>query len=48
MLSFAGIDGIKMLSNLGGFPSMFLELAMGYGIILVAKNPEKFDSFKEE
>jgi glycine betaine transporter len=48
MLSFAGIDGIKMLSNLGGFPSMFLELAMAYCIILVARNPKKFDSFKED
>jgi glycine betaine transporter len=48
MLSFAGIDGVKMLSNLGGFPSMFLELAMGYCIIKVAKNPKKFDTFKED
>lgn len=48
MLSFAGIDGIKMLSNLGGFPAMFLELAMAGCIILVAKNPKKFDTFKED
>lgn len=48
MLSFAGIDGIKMLSNLGGFPAMFLELAMAYCILLVARNPKKYDSFKED
>lgn len=48
MLSFAGIDGIKMLSNLGGFPAMFLELAMAYAIVRVARNPRKYDLFKED
>ncbi|WP_028308972.1 BCCT family transporter [Desulfitibacter alkalitolerans] len=48
MLSFAGIDGIKMLSNLGGFPAMILELAVAVGLILVVSNPRKFDTFKED
>ncbi|MBR0576351.1 BCCT family transporter [Proteiniclasticum sp. BAD-10] len=48
MLAFAGIDGIKMLSNLGGFPALFLELAMAYSIVKVAKNPMKYDTFKED
>lgn len=48
MLSFAGIDGIKMLSNLGGFPAMILELAVAIGLIMVVSNPRKFDTFKED
>ena len=48
MLSFAGIDGIKMLSNLGGFPAMILELAVAVGLVLVVSNPRKFDTFKED
>jgi choline-glycine betaine transporter len=28
MVSFAGIDGVKMLSNLGGFPALFLMIAL--------------------
>ncbi|MBS3971001.1 MAG: BCCT family transporter [Clostridia bacterium] len=48
MLSFAGVDGIKMLSNLGGFPAMILELAVALGLIMVVSNPRKFDTFKED
>jgi choline/carnitine/betaine transport len=33
MVSFAGIDGIKMTSNLGGFPALFLVLAVSFGMI---------------
>lgn len=32
MISFAGIDGIKMLSNLGGLPALFLVLIIAIGI----------------
>ena len=48
MLSFAGVDGIKMLSNLGGFPAMILVLAVALGLIMVVSNPRKFDTFKED
>jgi glycine betaine transporter len=48
MLSFAGIDGVKMLSNLGGFPALFLELGMAYCLVLIARNPKKYDLFKED
>lgn len=33
MVAFAGIDGIKMTSNLGGFPALFLIIAVGIGMI---------------
>lgn len=33
MVNGAGIDGIKMLSNLGGFPALFLLLVINVGLI---------------
>ncbi len=33
MVAFAGIDGIKMTSNLGGLPALFLIIAVGIGMI---------------
>ncbi|MGB9840414.1 BCCT family transporter [Thermovenabulum sp.] len=43
MISFAGVDGIKMISNLGGFPALFLEILIAIGIIKVARNPKNYD-----
>ena len=33
MISFAGIDGVKMISNLGGLPALFLLLLVGAGLV---------------
>ncbi len=33
MIAFAGIDGIKMISNLGGLPALFLVLLISLGMI---------------
>ncbi|MFT7017845.1 MAG: choline-glycine betaine transporter [Cyclobacteriaceae bacterium] len=33
MINRAGIDGIKMLSNLGGLPSLFLIIAINIGLL---------------
>jgi len=35
MVKLAGIDGIKMLSNLGGLPALFLILAVTFGLIYI-------------
>lgn len=43
MISFAKIDGIKMLSNLGGVPALILCLLIVFALIKVAKSPEKYD-----
>jgi len=43
MISFAKIDGIKMLSNLGGLPAMLLCLFIVVALIKVAFNPKKYD-----
>ena len=47
MISFAGIDGIKMASNLGGLPSLFLLLIAAAGMIkIVWENRKKEDKVK--
>ncbi len=38
MVAFAGIDGIKMASNLGGFPALFLILAVAAGMVKLVFN----------
>lgn len=49
MISFAKIDGIKMLSNLGGAPAVIIELLVVFGLIKIARNPQKYDkTIKEE
>lgn len=48
LISFAGIDGIKVASNLGGFPNMFLVIIMIIGLLKICKNPSKYDTFKED
>ncbi len=45
MVSYAGIDGIKMLSNLGGLPSLFLMVAACIGVVvLLAKGKAEHSS----
>lgn len=48
LISFAGIDGIKAASNLGGFPNMFFMIIMIIGLLKVCKNPKEYDIFKED
>lgn len=47
MVSFAGLDGLRMLNSLGGFPAMFLCIGVTVCLVLVAVNPRKYDTFKE-
>jgi len=46
MITFARLDGIRMLSNLGGLPALILCLAVTIGLIKVVLNPRKYDTFK--
>ncbi len=43
-----GITGIKMLSNIGGLPAMFLIILVVVSIIRVAKNPNKYNLIDRE
>ncbi len=46
MVTFARLDGIRMLSNLGGLPSLFLCLAICGCVVRVALEPARFDVFR--
>ncbi|WP_249975761.1 BCCT family transporter [Vreelandella olivaria] len=41
MVSFVGIDGVKMLSNLGGLPALFIVLIATGSLWVWLKNPEQ-------
>ncbi len=43
MISSAGIDGIKMASNLGGFPALFLVTVVAFGLVRLLLNPKNMD-----
>jgi len=44
MVSFVGIDGIKMLSNLGGLPAAVIILATSMTLVKWLKNPALLDN----
>lgn len=48
MMTFRGLDGIKMIGTFGGFPALFLELGIMVAVVKVALNPRKYDVFKED
>lgn len=48
LLAVAGVDGIKMLSNLGGLPALLLSVLMLVSLVRVARNPAKFDCRRED
>ena len=44
MVAFIGIDGIKMLSNLGGLPGMLITLATAGSLIYWLNHPEQLQT----
>lgn len=48
ILAFRTTDSLKYLSNLGGFPIVFLLILISISFIKVMKNPAKYDTFKED
>ncbi|MDR0621213.1 MAG: BCCT family transporter [Deltaproteobacteria bacterium] len=48
MLNASGIDGLKMASNLGGFPNVFFLVLMCAALLKIVKNPSRYDLFKED
>lgn len=48
MLTIAGIDGIKMMSNLGGFPNIVILYGAIITVFVVAGNVKKYDMFAHE
>lgn len=43
-----GIDGIKMMSYLGGFPALFLGLFSIVSLFVICTKPQKFDIFTKK
>jgi choline-glycine betaine transporter len=46
MLSAYDIEGVKLLSYLGGFPVVFMMIFFVVNFIRIMRNPKKYDSFK--
>jgi len=47
-LAFAGLDGLKALSNLGGIPTIIFLAAVSWALVKVMRNPCKYDTFKQD
>ena len=47
MASSSHLEGIRMLSNLGGLPAMFLCLGVIFAAVRVMSNPCKYDKFRD-
>ena len=48
MVTCFKLDGIKMLSNLGGFPALFLCLGISICALMVVANPARYDKFDKD
>ncbi len=48
ILAFQNTDALKYMSNLGGFPIVFLLIFISISFIKVVLNPAKYDEFKED
>ena len=46
MVSFASIDGIKMMSNLGGLPAMFIIICINLSLFVLLKRVYHGDTFE--
>ena len=46
--AFQSTDALKYLSNLGGFPIVFLLIFISISFIKVMSNPQKYDIFQED
>ncbi|MBR0308726.1 MAG: BCCT family transporter [Mogibacterium sp.] len=46
--AFQSTDALKYLSNLGGFPIVFLLIFIAISFVKVMSNPQKYDAFKED
>ena len=48
ILAFQSTDALKYLSNLGGFPIVFLLIFISVSFVKVMMNPAKYDTFQED
>lgn len=48
MAVFTGVGGAKTLASIGGFPSMFLQIASCAALIKIMRHPEKYDKCRQD
>jgi len=48
MVAFKSTDALKYLSNLGGFPIVFLLIFFSISLVKIIKNPMEYDEHKED
>ena len=48
MAVFTGVGGAKTLASIGGFPSMFLQMASCAALLKIMRNPGKFDIYSKK
>lgn len=48
IVTYFKLDGIRKLSNLGGFPALFLCLGIGICALMVIANPARYDKFDKD
>ena len=48
MLVAYDIEGVKLLSYLAGLPAVFLMILFMVSLVRIARNPKKYDTFKED
>jgi glycine betaine transporter len=48
MLLSYDIEGVKMLSYLGGLPVVFLMILFMVGMVRIMRNPKKYDTYSED
>lgn len=48
IIVYSDIAGVKMISNIGAFPALWIELLIAAGIVRIARNPAKYDKNKDD
>lgn len=48
IVAYSDISGVKMISNIGAFPALWIELLVVAGVVRIMRNPQKYDENKED
>lgn len=48
IVAYSDISGVKMISNIGAFPALWIELLAVAGIVRIMKDPKKYDENKDD
>ena len=48
IVAYSDISGVKMISNIGAFPALWIELLAVAGVLRIMSNPQKYDENKED